>query len=251
MVFIDVHAHVYGDAFTDKEDVIKRAKDAKVLKIINNATSFEEFETILDITKSDSIFASALGLYPDVINEKDDEYIQKSLDFITQHKNEICAIGEIGLDYKWTKNEELQYKQRKYFLTQIELAKKLDKPIIVHSRNAEKDVIDCISQTGYTKVILHCFCGKLSLAKEAVKKGYYFSFPPKIVTDKQFEQLCQIVPIHQILTETDSPYLHYIRGERNEPKNVPKSVEKIAEIKGLDVKEMEHNIYANFMRLFL
>ncbi len=251
MVYVDVHAHLQDSVFEkDLPIVLQEASQKRVVTIINNATSFEDFQQVLHIASQNPICKSALGLYPDVIVDYSLEKIAESLDFITKHKDEICAIGEIGLDYKWTKDEVLREKQRTYFIKQIELAQTLDKPIIVHSRNAEADVVDILVDMKQKNAILHCFCGKHSIVKKAILAGIFFSIPTKVVTDKQFQQLCELVPLSQILTETDSPYLHFEKGERNEPQTIPLTVQTIAKIKQLDPKEVAYIIYQNYKRLF-
>ncbi len=252
MTFIDIHAHLQDKAFdSDRDIVVNNAQINEISVIINNATEFSDFQTLIGYAQKYPICKTALGLYPDTINEYTDEQIEQAYTFLYDNASKICAIGEIGLDYKWTKDEKLRKKQQHHFEKQIQIAQKLQKPIIIHSRNAEEDVIEILKKNNAQKVILHCFCGKKSLIIEGIKQNYYFSIPPKVVSDKQFQMLCELVPISQMFTETDSPYLHYKKGTRNEPKYIVNSITKIAEIKKLDSKETRYILYQNYIRLFL
>ena len=122
--------------------------------------------------------------------------------------------------------------------------------MIIHSRKAEKEVLDVLEEMHAKKVILHCFTGKLKLVERAGKLGYTFSIPPIIHHAQQFQELVKKISITKLLTETDAPFLSPKKGERNEPAYVSITVQKIAEIKGMDVKEVEHSIYQNYQGLF-
>ena len=187
----------------------------------------------------------ALGLYPEEIVNMDELEIENEIKFIEKFKP--FAVGEVGLDGNYGSEE----KQIKWFKEFIILSLKLNKPIIVHTRKMEKESIDILEEMKAKKVILHCFSGSMKLVERAEKLGYNFSIPPVINHSHHFQELVKRVSITRLLTETDSPYLSNVKGERNEPKNVAFTISKIASIKGMDEKEVENSIYMNYQGLFI
>ncbi|MFT4312187.1 MAG: TatD family hydrolase [Candidatus Woesearchaeota archaeon] len=250
MKLTDVHAHL--DICQDVEGIITRAKEAGVGLIISNATDLESMKQVLFLEKTYDICKSALGIYPDTVVDSSAEQLTQMLDFVREHAKTILAVGEIGLDYKWTKDSQGREKQKIYFQKQLELAKDIEKPTIIHSRNAEQDVIDMVHAHAKTPAILHCFCGKQTLVKEALKNPLiFFSIPSKAYTDQQFQQLIQLVPVSRMFLETDSPYLHFEKGKKNEPATIAFTVKTIAKIKQLDEGEVANMLAQNFHRVFL
>jgi len=242
-MFVDVHTHVTDAAFaSDRDAVISRSG---CVALVNNGYTPEDNRNTLTLAKKFTIVKAALGLHPSETSKLSVKEIEKEIAWIAKQKP--FAIGEIGLDFTY----EEQEKQVQYFRELIAIAMKKDLPMIVHSRKAEKEVIDVLEDMHAKKVILHCFTGKLKLALRAEKLGYSFSIPPIILHSTHFQELVKKVSITKLLTETDAPYLGPVKGERNEPKNVQLTVQKIAEIKGMDAKEVENSIFANYQRLFL
>lgn len=244
-MLVDIHAHLdLGQFDNDLEEVLDRAKNNDVKIIINNGINPESNRKTLELSKKYGIVKAALGIYPDCVSKID---IDSELNFIKENKNKIIAIGEVGLDG----NEENIDLQKEVFIKIINLAKEIDKPLIVHSRKAEKEVIDLLEKNNAKKAILHCFHGNFELIKKATKLGYHFSIAPNIMRSEHFQRMAKEVPLSHILTETDSPYLGADRNERNEPANVVIAIKKIAEIKNLDAIEVENNIFMNYQRIFL
>ncbi len=166
----------------------------------------------------------------------------------------IFGVGEIGLDFVDIKRDNEKDKQKvekdkELFVEQIRLAKKYNLPVVVHSRKAEEEVLDIIEKEKTNKVILHAFGGAKRLIKRGIELGYFFSIPPVVTRASHFQMIAKEVPIKQLFTETDAPYLGNELGKRNEPKNVSFAVEKIAEIKGVEGKEVEKIIYENYLSL--
>ena len=251
MKFVDVHAHMTDKSFDlDRESVIEQAIKAGAVHIITNATNYEDGMLSLALAQKHPSVRVALGIYPDETLKLSETEFSTQLKWIATQKNSIIAIGEIGLDYKWTKEEEKREIQKKRFIQQLHLAKKMKKPVIIHSRNAEREVVDILIQEEMPRVVMHCFCGRHSIVKDAIKHKFHFSIPPKVVNDSQFEELVKIIPIDRLLTETDSPYLHYERGERNEPKYIRETIKKIAEIKKMDENEVANILFFNYKKLF-
>jgi TatD DNase family protein len=258
MILTDVHSHLDHPKFNDLDEVIARAKEAGVKVIVSNGINPETNRRVLELSKKYDIVKAALGVYPVMqlkreISEgsyplKNVEFsVDDELKFIEKTKSKIVAIGECGLDgidKKW------MAEQKDVFEKQIKLAKKLGKPIIVHSRKAEEDAVDMLEEAGVRKVVLHCFSGKKSLVKRAAELGYSFSIPTNVVFSEHFQNVVKEVNINQLFTETDAPYLGPFKGKRNEPANIIEGVKKIASIKGFEVEEVANNIWMNYQKLF-
>ena len=165
---------------------------------------------------------------------------------MAKKKNEIIAIGEVGLDYYWQHTKE---RQKKIFLQFIELAEKTKLPLIIHSRKAEDDVIPLLESTNI-KVVLHAFEGKKQLIKRADEKNFKFSIPPSVVRSQHFKTLIEKVSLQNLLTETDAPFLSAVKYQRNEPSEIKYVIKKISEIKGITVEETEKIIFINFKKCF-
>ncbi len=250
MAFVDVHAHLaYKDFEKDLDEVLERAKKAGVVSIIINGLNHENNKQCMELVKKyPGMLKAALGIYPTDAANMCEEEVEEAIDFIEKNAGKIAAIGECGLDYHHL--TDMNDPQKSVFRKLISIAKKLDIPIIVHSRRAESDVIEELESNRAKKVVLHCFSGSMDLIKKAAGLGYYFSVPCNVVFSEHFQGLVKVVNINQLLTETDCPYLGPVKGERNEPKNVVGTVKKIAELKGFDAKEVENNILLNYKTLF-
>ncbi|MDO8661286.1 MAG: TatD family hydrolase [Candidatus Woesearchaeota archaeon] len=264
MLLVDVHAHLNHARFTtDLPEVIKRAEIAGVKAIIVNGVNHATNQEVLALAKQYPVIKSALGLYPthaiNFIPDSPEEQglnnlftpVEETLNFIREKKSSIIAIGEVGLDYKDTKEPEQIKLQKKIFQQIIELAEQIKKPLIVHSRSAESDVIEMLQSSSNKKIVMHCFGGRKTLARKAADAGFYFSIPPVCQRLKHFEMIIQEVSMNQLLTETDSPYLSPVAGTRNEPANVLESIKKIAEIKKFTSEETANNVWMNYQKMFL
>ncbi|MBT7849118.1 TatD family hydrolase [Candidatus Woesearchaeota archaeon] len=264
---IDCHAHVdfkfdlnklkdddpfkkLAKTFNTKK-IIDNAIKNNVVAIINNGTNPETNKNCLKLSKEFPIIKSALGMYPTDGLEFSETEIDKEIEFIKKNKKNIIAIGEIGLDnYLIDMNKKQKKKMNDNFLKMLELASSIKKPVIIHSRKAEKEEIDILSSFDI-KAQMHCYGGKLKLAKQAIEQGIIFSIPPNIVKNQAFEKLVEITPINQLLTETDTPFLSPHKDKLNEPSNVIYSIKKIAEIKDLDEQETANLIFSNYQNIFL
>ncbi len=246
-MLVDVHAHLYEEEFSqDLEQVIERAK-SKLYCIICNGTNIETNKKVLELSKKYKIIKAALGLYPLDAENLSEKEIKKEFDFIKKHKKEIIGLGEVGLDFKFGKNKDLQIQVFNDF---IELGKKLGLPLIIHSRGAESDVIKILEENKFSNVVLHSFNGNLKLVKLAEKNNINFSIPPLIVRSTHFQELVKDLSITKILTETDAPYLGPYKDQRNEPIFVEEVIKKISEIKNISKEETEKNIFMNFQKIF-
>lgn len=261
MILIDVHCHLTHERFKgDIPKVVERSKKAGVKAILVSGVNPEDNKKVLELTKKYDILKASPGIYPiDALGLVPDETglprhegsidLQEQFDFFEKNKEDIVAIGEVGLDYKF--GAEHKEKQKQNFKKIIDFVEKFKKPMIVHSRKAEADVLDLLESSSLkpSKVILHCFSGSKKLIQRAADKGFNFSIPCIINKLQHFQMLAEMVNISQLLTETDAPWLAPIPGERNEPKNVVFTVKKIAEIKNFTPEETANNIWLNFQRL--
>lgn len=257
MILIDIHAHLdFPEMEKELDNIIERARSAGVKTIIANSVAHKSMRKTLEIAEKYDIVKAALGLYPLDALEKESgktnqtnlENLEEDLKFIEQNKEKIIAIGEIGIDLHNGKDLETQ---KIIFKKQLELAKKLNIPAIIHTRKAEEIVLDILEEFNYKKIVLHCFSGKKRLIKRASELGYSFSVPTCIVRAENFQELVKEVDINQLLTETDSPFLSPFKDKTNEPSFIIEAVKKIAEIKGFTVEETANTIWMNYQRLFL
>ena len=237
MYYIDTHSHIYMNNFDkDREEVINRAIDNNVKKIICIAVDLKSTESCLKIAeKYPEVFATT-GIHPHEAKNVPNQYLQE-LEMFSKHKS-IVGIGEIGLDYHYNFSDQKQ--QILIYNEQLELAKSLNMPTIVHSRKAEKDILNGILLSNNNYGVIHCFSGTLDFLKEIINTGYLVSFTGLITFEKSLELVIKEVPLNKIMLETDSPYLTPIpnRGKRNEPLFVKDVAQKIADIKDITIKQV-------------
>ncbi|MEK6812821.1 MAG: TatD family hydrolase [Nanoarchaeota archaeon] len=245
-MLIDVHTHLTLPAFDqDRDTVMERNKN---VLIIENGLYAESNLQVLELCKRYANVKAALGIYPTHAVDLAEEQFYLQLKWIKKQKNQCVAVGEIGLDLQEIESLQLQ---RERFIQLVELAKKMHKPVIVHSRKAEKETVETLQSLNYKKVIMHCFCGNMKLVKQIEDAGWCITIPSLVITSQHFQHVASRVNINQLLTETDAPYLNPVKEERNEPKNVMHAIKKIAEIKKLECDEVEKNIFMNAQKMLL
>jgi len=263
MFLVDVHAHLTHELFkNDLHAVLERAKAAGVKAIIVNGVNEPTNREVLELAKIDPIIKPALGAYPidalglDLEGESGLTRpirpidLDKELDFIRSQKEKIIGIGEVGLDFKIVKEPALQQKQKENFQKIIELSERIRKPLIVHTRGAEKEVVEMLESSNVKKVDLHSFGARKSVAKKAADLGFYTSVPPVCLRLEHYRMIVDVFNINQLLTETDSPWLGPVAGERNEPKNVLESIRFIAKQKNFTPEDVANNVWLNYQNLF-
>lgn len=256
-MFIDVHCHV--DFYEDKEiaEIVKRCEKNRVI-FINQGTRPEKLDHVLKLgEKYPETAKIALGVYPlDALVLSDKEFDEK-IAFIRKNKDKIVAVGEVGMDFHEEKYDDAEKaeksmkKQAENLKKFIKLANELNKPIIVHSRKAEKEVIELLEKEKAKKVIMHCFSGNFKLVQRIVDNGWSLTIPTSVTRSEHFQKIIALAPMEQLLGETDSPYLHPDKTKNNnEPANVIVSYEKIAEIKKISLQDVEKQLEKNYKKLF-
>lgn len=257
--FIDCHCHISsGDFDQDLAEVIESSKKAGLLGVLAVAEHSGEFEKIIELSQRFSGFIfPCLGVHPvqEVSPEQQrgatSEDLEPALPIINKYKDQLVAIGEVGLDFtpRFVRGDDDKDKQRQVLIRQVELAKELDLPINVHSRSAGRPTIHLLKELGVESALLHAFDGKPSVALEGVKAGYYFSIPPSIVRSEQ-QKLVKQLPLENICLETDSPALGPEKQVRNEPKNILVSAEYVAKVKGVSLEKVMEVTTQNALKLF-
>ncbi len=258
-MLVDIHCHLDHEKI-DADKIVEKAKKSGVKEIITSGVNTSSNRKALKLSEKYDIVKASFGIYPiDALNKElqqegfyrnEELNVEKELAWIEKNKEKCLAIGECGLDYKWSKKEKEHEKQKKVFEKVIKLAKRINKPLIIHSRKAEKDALELLEKNNMKKLNLHCFNGKKSLIRKAEELGYYFSIPPIITRLEHFQMLVNMIPLNKLLTETDSPYLSPERGKINKPSNVKITIKEIAKIKNLSEEEVEKQVYKNYKKLF-
>ena len=240
MIF-DSHAHYDDEAFDkDRDRLLSTLEEQGVGCIVNVGASFRGAKDSVELSMRYPHVYAAVGVHPDHVGELDEVKMQHLKEMCTMEKT--VAVGEIGLDYYWDK--ESHELQKEWFKKQMELAKEVDLPVIVHSREAAQDTFDLIKSehAGTTGGVIHCFSGSKEMAKEYVKMGFYIGIGG-VVTFKNAKKVKETVaeiPLTSIVLETDCPYLapEPFRGKRNQSAYIQYVAEKIAEIKEILYEEV-------------
>lgn len=249
---IDCHCHITH--IENTEEVIEEA-EKKGMILINSALSVEDSEISFEIAKRYPFFKVCVGLHPSDLDKFTDEDIDEYFKYITDNKEKIVAIGEIGLDYYWVKKPDKQKRQKQVFRKLIELSKELDLPLVIHSRDSMRETLDILRDENAEKVMLHCFSGNEATLKMALDLGYYISYATNILWTKKHPFLIEETPLEKIFLETDSPWLDpdstaKERKLENRPWKIERSAEKIAEIKKIAKEEVLKQTTENAKKFF-
>jgi TatD DNase family protein len=256
---IDTHCHINFDGYDeDRAAVIARATDAGVTRIINPAVDLETSQAAIDLAAQYDGMYAAVGVHPNSTADFKPEWIEAFAALAKAPK--VVAIGEIGLDYHW--DESPKAKQFEAFEAQLELAAKLELPVIIHNREASDDVMAILKRWVTTLPaslkdrpgVLHSFSAPSEIAERAIQAGFYLGFTGPI-TYKNADELRRIAtraPLDRIVVETDGPFLTPTphRGKRNEPAYIPLIVERLASLKQISIEELGEATTANAVRLF-
>lgn len=254
MIF-ETHAHYDDERFDhDREELFEKMHSAGIETIINVGATIEGCHASVELAAQHDFVYAAVGVHPSEIAGLNEESFAWMKEQAAWEKT--VAIGEIGLDYYWEKDPELQKKQREWFGRQLELARETKLPVIIHSREAAEDTKKVMLEHDAQEIpgVIHCYSYSQELAQEFVKMGYYIGVGG-VVTFKNAKKLVQTVesvPMERILLETDAPYMapEPHRGKRNSSLYLPYVVEKIARIRGITPREVEDITKENALRLF-
>jgi TatD DNase family protein len=249
-MLIDAHCHLDDEQFAgDLDAVIARAQDAGVTAIITAGVDVASSRRVVALAEKYEIVYAVVGIHPQHADTSNNETLATIRELASHHK--VVGIGEIGLDFYWTNNPPRET-QIKNFVAHLELAAELGKPVVIHNRNADEALMEILRQRKTSHGILHCFSGELSMAREAIDLGYLISFAGNVTfkNASQLQEIARALPLEKIVVETDAPYLSPVRGKRNEPANVARVAEKIAEQKNIDSSVVTQNITRNSARLF-
>ncbi|MGD6782266.1 TatD family hydrolase [Sutcliffiella horikoshii] len=252
-MLFDTHVHLNADQYEeDLQEVLDRAQAEKVTNMVVVGFDRKTITRAMELVEKYDFLYAAVGWHPvDAIDmtEEDLAWIED----LASHEK-VVAIGEMGLDYHWDKSpKEIQ---KEVFRKQIQLAKKVKLPIVIHNRDATADVVQILKEEDAKEVggIMHCFTGSLEVAKECMEMNFYISFggPVTFKNAKKPKEVVKEIPMEKLLIETDCPYLtpHPYRGKRNEPGYVRLVAEQIAELKELTVEEVAEKTTANAKKLF-
>ncbi len=258
MEFFDTHAHYNDEKFDeDREQIIQETYKSGISKFVVAGYNIESSKKAIELSNKYEFMYSICGISPNDIPQSEEKLwkdIEEISKIIKQNNNKkLVAIGEIGLDYYWEKeNKELQ---KQAFIAQIKLANELNLPIVIHSRDASVDTIQILKDNPVNKKgIFHCCQLNQELVRQALELGFYISFagPITFKNSKNAPDVVKMVPLEKILIETDSPYLspEPNRGKRNDSRNVKYVAEKIAEIRDTSIGEIAKITYENAIRIF-
>ena len=252
-MLIDTHCHLDFKAFEhDSDEVLRRAASEGVGLIINVGSSLEGTLRSIELAEKNDFIYAAAGIHPhdaDKIKQSDWELFKRYLD-----RPKVCAVGEIGLDYY--KNISSKDNQKKLFIRSLEEARKKALPVIIHNRDAHRDVLSILKDTmgGAIKGVMHCFSGDEVVLKECLDLEMFVSFTCNLTfkNASRLREVARLVPMDRLLLETDAPFLapQVFRGHRNEPAYVKYLAEEIARLKGLALDEVARITTENAKRLF-
>ena len=262
MEFFDNHAHLDDERFEeDREEVIKQIFNSGITGFISAGYSLEGTKKALELAHNYTFIYATAGISPNDIPQSEEKLwknIQEIDDIISEElnsKKSIVAVGEIGLDYYWEKDDNMREIQQKAFIKQIEIANKYKLPIVIHTRDAIMDTLKILKEhEALKKGVFHCCPQNRELIKEALKLGYYISFagPITFKNSKNADEMINLVPNDKILIETDSPYLapEPVRGTRNTPINVKYIAQKIASVKNISIEEVANLTRNNVLKIY-
>ena len=254
MIF-ETHAHYDDERFEEDRDALITSMPGRgVGAIINVGASIESTKTTLALSEKYPFVYAAVGVHPSDIsglNEETFAWLKEQT-----KKEKVAAVGEIGLDYYWDKEPEVQKQQRYWFAEQMKMAREASLPVIIHSRDAAADTMEVMKSVHAEEIpgVIHCYSYSKEMAQEFIKMGYYIGVGGVVTfkNAKKLKETVQEIPLDRILLETDCPYMapEPHRGERNDSSYIPFVIKKIAELRGITPEEVEQATRANAERLY-
>ena len=251
MIF-DTHAHYDSEQFNeDREELLCSMEEQGVGTIVNVCASYASCERVTNMVQKYPFMYAAVGIHPDHVGSLNEETFAKMKELFSRDK--VIAVGEIGLDYYW--DNESHGLQKKWFIRQLELARELDLPVLIHSRDAAADTMEIMkAHAEGLNGVIHCYSYSREMAQEYVKMGFYIGVGG-VVTFKNVRKLKETVaeiPLESIVLETDCPYLapEPYRGKRNHSAYIRYVAETIAEIKGVTYEEVVAQTEENARKMY-
>ena len=251
-MLFDTHAHMDDRAFdADREELLRSFSEKGLALVMNPGCSLESSRNVDALTRQYDFLYGAVGSHPDVADEVSDAVLEEYRQIVAGNPK-IRAIGEIGLDYHY---EDIPRDiQKKAFRMQMELARELGLPAIVHERDAHEDGMKFVEEFPEVGGVFHCYSGSLEMAKWLVERGWYIGFTG-VLTFKNARKALEVagnIPLERIVLETDCPYMapEPFRGKRNDPTKLYRMAEKLAELRGLPVEEIHKITTENGKRLY-
>ncbi len=248
LILADSHCHIHPPYFEISEfkEIANKSIQKGVTIIINNVVEPDTFEYGLKSLEYPSYYLS-VGLQPTIVSK---ESYDTFLSFFKRNSRDIIAIGEVGLDFHWVKEEEKRGQQKQYFRKLITFAKKENKPLVIHSRAAEREVIAILKEEEAKRVHMHCFDGSEQQIKEIINEGWYISVPTSAVYRKNYQKNLELIPPDFLLFETDSPYHSLEKGKKNDPSSIPILCKKASQLINIDYTELAHKTTENVKKLY-
>lgn len=251
MGFIDTHCHLNDESYEDVVSIVEACKEQNIDKMICVGFDLKSSIRAVELANEFDIVYAAVGIHPDSADEYNDE-VESQLEALAKENKKVVAIGEIGLDYYWDKAEHSV--QQDVFSKQIELAKRLNLPIIIHNREAFLDTMNITEKYAPLKGVMHCYSGSVEMAEIYMKHGLHISLagPVTFKNAKMPKEVAQAVPLNRLLVETDCPYLapHPYRGKTNYPYYVNLVGQEVASLREISVEEFMEAEAQNVKELF-
>ncbi|MFX1308852.1 MAG: TatD family hydrolase [Promethearchaeota archaeon] len=247
-MLIDIHCHM--NLYLVIDEIIKEAKNAGVEKIISVGMSYTSLERILELSSEYSMIYPALGIHPEEVkmNKNIENQLDSVVDIIRKNKEKICAIGEIGLDHHFIKEEGLYPLQKKIFETMLSLAQDLDLPINLHTKGAEKIIFEMLPSYKIPNINIHWYSGPDNFLNIGIDRGYYFSITPAINYSPAVKKTVSMVDNEYLLLESDGPVKY--SGKVGTPSMIKYVLNAISKLKKVDSKDLEKQIENNTKIVF-
>lgn len=250
MIF-DSHSHYDDSQFNEDRDlVLKEIKEKGVIGVLNCGSDLRGLNMSIELAEKYDFVYAAVGIHPEYAQIVDENLIEQIKNHAKNPK--VRAIGEIGLDYYWEENPPREV-QKKAFRMQMEAARELNLPVVIHDREAHQDTLEIMKEFSQVKGVVHCFSGSVEFAKECLKLGYYIGITGVVTfkNAKVIKEVVKAVPIDKLLVETDCPYMAPTpyRGKRNQSNYIEYIIEEIADLKGITKEDLEKNTIKNTKNL--
>ncbi len=255
MSFVDAHIHLADPGYAGKvEEVVENANRHNVSKMLSNATDYETSLATVDLAKQyPSKVLAAVGVHPYTATKTESFHLDKFAALLDENRDCVRAIGEIGLDGKYTQDERIKNRQQEIFRFFLKLAEERNLPAVVHSRQAVTETLDTLADFKALKTLFHWYDGPIENLQLFKERGYWISISPAILYSRRISEIARAADISIMLSETDGPvsYRGLFGNELTQPSLVVAVVQKIAEIKGLKPELVRDQILSNFQKLTL